>query len=269
MRFAKAAAILAAVAGATLSMRIDAAADAPVEVMIVGMVHMANPGTSRHNMQMPDVLLPQYQVEITAMAEGLARFKPTQVHVESDNQSRTTADYTRYLAGELQSERDEIVQVAFRLAKRAGLAKVHASDKSVPFEPGPLFAFIAAHGKKGWLDAMDAKGKAKVAADEEMLKARGILAFIRLLNRPEEILKDHLAHQAVLRLGAGEEQPGPEYWAGWTRRNILICAKIIQAARPGDRLVAFFGSSHSFQLRQCIAETPGFKLVEANDHLPE
>jgi Family of unknown function (DUF5694) len=270
MRIAKAAAaVLAVVAGVAPSMRIDAVADEPIEVMIVGMVHMANPGTSRHNTEMPDVLLPQYQAEIARMTEGLARFKPTQVHVEWEDEREVAADYARYLAGELQPRRDEIVQVAFRLAKLAGLAKVHASDTSMRFDFGSLFKFIAEHGKKEWLAAEDAKGKAKAVADDVMVRTRGILPLIRLLNRPEEIVKDHVAHRALLALGAGEAQPGAEYWAGWTRRNILICAKIIQAAKLGDRLAVFFGSSHAFQLRQCIGETPGFKLIEANDYLPD
>jgi hypothetical protein len=32
--------------------------------------------------------------------------------------------------------------------------------------------------------------------------------------------------------------------------------------------VIFFGAGHAFLLRQCVAETPGYKLVEANDYLP-
>jgi hypothetical protein len=271
MRFARAAAaVLAVVASAAPSLRIDAAADAPVEIMVVGVMHMANPGTSRdNNLQVPNVLLPRYQAELARLTEGLARFMPTQVHVEQEDQREVDADYARYLAGTLPSRRDEIVQVAFRLAKHAGLAKVHASDKRHFFDFAPIEAFIAAQGKQAWVEAQRAAGKARVEAVGEMLRARGILPYFRLMNRPEEILKDHLAHRRMLELGSGEDQPGAEYWAGWTRRNILICAKIVQAARPGDRLVAFFGASHAFQLRQCLGETPGFKLIEANDYLPE
>src|SRR5215475_3358581 len=121
-------AILACIVGiATLPWaEASRAADEMTEVMIVGVAHLANPGLDRHNMQMPDVLLPQYQAEIARMTEALARFKPTQVHVESDDDQ--TADYTRYLAGELRSERSERVQMAFQLAKQSGLTKVHASD---------------------------------------------------------------------------------------------------------------------------------------------
>jgi hypothetical protein len=243
------------------------AADAPTEVMIVGMIHMGNPGLDRHNAQVPDVLLPRYQAEIAHMTEGLARFKPTQVHVEREHEVAT--EYARYLAGELQSERDEIVQVAFRLAKQLGLAKVHASDTFMSFDFAALFAFAAAHGKQALLDELDAKTKAEFSAYEEMLRTRGILALLRHLNRPDSIRESHLLHRMVMPVGAGSEQPGAEYWAGWNHRNILICAKIIQAAKPGDRLIVFFGGAHSYLLRQCVLETPGFKLVEANDYLPE
>lgn len=262
-------AILAAVVVITslLSTGTLRAADAPTEVMIVGMIHMGNPGLDRHNAQVPDVLLPRYQAEIARLSDGLARFKPTQVHVERERE--VTADYARYLAGELQSDHNEIVQVAFRLAKQVGLAKVHASDTAMSLDFAPLLAFAAAHGKKSLLDELDAKSKAEIAADEEMLRTRGILPLLRHLNRPDYVRENHLIHRMVMPIGTGSEQPGADYWAGWNHRNILICAKIIQAAKPGDRLVVFFGGAHSYLLRQCVLETPGFKLIEANDYLPE
>jgi uncharacterized phosphosugar-binding protein len=54
----------------------------------------------------------------------------------------------------------------------------------------------------------------------------------------------------------------------WYKRNFLICANLVQRARPGDRAVVFFGSGHSFLLRQCVGEMPGYRLVEANGYLP-
>jgi hypothetical protein len=189
------------------------------------------------------------------------------VHVESEHDQ--AADYTRYLAGELQSDPREIVQLAFRLAKQVGLKKVHASDSPMSFDFGPMISFAAAHGMKGLMDDLDAKSKASVADQEEMLRTRGLLALLRHLNRPGWILEGHMHHRMVMHFGDGKEQPGADYWAGWNRRNILICAKILQAAKPGDRLVVFFGAGHSYLLRQCVLETPAFRLIEANDYLPE
>jgi hypothetical protein len=268
-RIAQTAAFLAAFVGVVPLQCADTAraADAPVEVMIVGLAHFDNPPTSVIRLELPDVLQPQYQAEIARMTDGLARFKPTQVHVESEND--VAAYYARYLAGELKSDRDETVQVAFRLAKQLGLAKVHASDARIFADYGPVQAFVAAHGpSKAVWDDMIARAIKNVEAEKELLKTRGLLAFIRHLNEPETMALDHTGQRWLLPIGEGKEQPGPDIVATWYRRNVVICAKIIQAAKPGDRLAVFFGASHSYLLRQCIGETPGFKLVDANDYLP-
>jgi hypothetical protein len=270
IRIARAATILAAVTGIAPLMWTDTAraADAPTEIMIVGMIHMANPGTSVFNVQVPDVLQPQHQAEIARMTEGLARFKPTQVHVESEDD--VAAYYARYLAGELQSDRNEKVQVAFRLAKHVGLATVHASDAWILGDYGPIQVFVAAHdSKEAVWDAMVVKAKETNEAQNEVVRTRGILALLRHLNRSDTMLDEHVMQRWLLPIGEGKEQPGPDVVATWYRRNIFICAKIIQAAKPGDRVAVFFGAAHSYLLRQCISETPGFKLIEANDYLPE
>jgi hypothetical protein len=80
---------------------------------------------------------------------------------------------------------------------------------------------------------------------------------------------DHAFYRTLLRIGGGNTQPAVDLAAAWYKRNFLICANLIQLAQPGDRMVVFYGSGHAFLLRQCVAETPGFELVEPNDYLPE
>lgn len=43
---------------------------------------------------------------------------------------------------------------------------------------------------------------------------------------------------------------------------------MIQLAHAGDRVVVLYGSGHAFLLRQCVAQTPGFQLVEPDSYLP-
>jgi hypothetical protein len=80
---------------------------------------------------------------------------------------------------------------------------------------------------------------------------------------------DNGFYRTMLRIGLGEDQPGVDLLTAWYHRNFQICANLLQIAKPGDRVVIFFGAGHAFPLRQCVAETPGYKLVEANDYLPE
>ena len=72
----------------------------------------------------------------------------------------------------------------------------------------------------------------------------------------------------MVRIGRGGDQPGADLDAAWKRTNLLICANLLQVARPGDRIVVFFGAGHAFLLRQCVSETHGLRLVEPNDYLP-
>jgi len=51
-------------------------------------------------------------------------------------------------------------------------------------------------------------------------------------------------------------------------RNFLICANLVEQSKPGDRIVVLYGFGHAFLLRQCVTETPAFKLVEPNAYLP-
>jgi hypothetical protein len=39
--------------------------------------------------------------------------------------------------------------------------------------------------------------------------------------------------------------------------------------KPGDRVLVIFGSGHAYALRHCLSGLSNYKLVEANDYLPE
>ena len=56
----------------------------PVQVMVVGVFHMSNPGQDIANMESPDPTTPRRQAEITRVIEGLNRFHPTAIATEWD-----------------------------------------------------------------------------------------------------------------------------------------------------------------------------------------
>lgn len=242
------------------------AAPRPIEVMVVGTFHFANPGLDYRNVKVDDVLAPARQREIEAVVAALARFRPTLVGLEGRD-APTLADYARYRAGTLAPSRDESVQLGFRLARRTGAA-VRGMDTpmSLPFDPA--LAYAAAHGQQAFIDRVTAVSDANVAAQESTLKTRGIAATLRLLNDPAAAMSVHGLYRQMLAVGGGAEQPGLDATATWYRRNLAICANLLQAARPGDRVVVMFGAGHLTLLRQCIEETPGYVLVDARRYLP-
>jgi len=264
--------LTAAAALATTPVRAEAAAPRPAEapsaaeIMIIGDFHMANPGADIVNLKADDMLAPGRQAEIQKVADALARFRPTVVAAEWP--AKVVAErYERYATGALPPSRNEVVQLGFRLARQTG-ARMIGIDVDGDFPFGPVQAWAQANGHAAVLDDGMAQIHAKAAAQDKLLREKGVAATLRHLNEPATIAADNGFYRTMLKVGAGEAQPGVDLLTAWYRRNFLICANLIQAVKPGDRAVVFYGAGHAFLLRQCVAETPGLKLVEANAWLP-
>ena len=239
---------------------------APVEVMIVGVYHMDNPGHDLYDVKADDVLAPKRQVEISAIAGALAKFKPSKIGVEWP-ENVVEERYPTYLAGTLPPSRNEVVQLGFRLAKLAGSKAVYGIDADGDFPYPQLKAYANAHGFGSLLAEQDALVQREVAEEARVLATKGISAELRLLNDPARLKEDHAFYRAALRIGDNADQPGADLLTAWYRRNFLICAKLLQLSQPGDRIVIFFGAGHAYLLRQCVSETSGFQLMEPNDYL--
>ena len=107
-----------------------------------------------------------------------------------------------------------------------------------------------------------------VTEQAHRLSTGGVAGALRYLNDPRRLQSDNGFYRTALKIGAASEQPGVALLTAWYQRNLRICANLLQASQPGDRMVVFYGSGHAFLLRQCVQETPGFQLVEPNDYLP-
>jgi hypothetical protein len=237
-----------------------------VQVMIVGDFHMSNPGRDMHNMQADDMLAPRRQMEIAAVTDALAKFKPTLVAAEWP---ADIADqrYEAYLKGTLAPSHNEVVQLGFRLAKTAGLKSFAGIDVDGDFPYEAVDAYAKAHGQSGILVPANAQIESFVKTQSEKLSHGTVGGVLRFLNDPALVKDGNAFYRTTLWIGGGKEQPGAELLTQWYRRNFLICANLVQRAKPGDRVVVFYGSGHAFLLRQCVSEMPGYRLIEANDYL--
>jgi hypothetical protein len=137
----------------------------------------------------------------------------------------------------------------------------------LPFEA--LSKYLEARGEMPKLEADMAAIAAEVAETQALVDTKSVAAVLRHLNDPSMNARDHQFYRGLVRYGSGEDQPGADMLIAWQARNTKICARLVQSAKPGDRIIVLYGSGHAFLLRQCISEMPGFKLVEATDYLPQ
>lgn len=243
----------------------------PVRVLVLGTYHFANPGQDLANARVDDVLHPRRQAELKAVAQGLLRFRPTMVAVERNADAlpdHALKAFDDYLAGKGQDDRNEIVQIGYRLAHLAGLKQVVGIDAAGPFPFDAVQAWARTHGRMAELQHEVDVIQARVKDIEERQRTHTIGQMLRHFNHPATIREDNRFYMRMLGFGGGDRQPGAALLGAWTTRNLAICARLVQRARPGDRVVVVYGAGHSHALRQCIGDMPGWQLVEALEHLP-
>jgi hypothetical protein len=255
------------VLGAFVGALITARAEEPVRVMVVGTFHLTNPNRDLFNMAMDDVFSARRQAEIGAITASLAAFKPTAVAVEwaaDQTQKRwkeTAGADPRYTG-------NEVEQIGFRLARAVGTDRVYGVDVDGEFPFEAVDAYAKVHGQSAVIDDAMNMIKQNIAAAQALLDKGTIGAVMAHMNDPALMAHDNDFYMQMLRIGGGDEQPGAALVSAWSARNTAICARVVQNTKPGDRIVVIFGSGHSFLLRQCFSQTPGFELVEANSYLP-
>ncbi len=240
----------------------------PARVLILGTYHFGNPGKDMHNVEADDVLASQRQREIEALVASLARFEPTLLALEWPK-ALVDERWAKYRAGTLPESRNEVVQIGFRLAKAAGVERVHGIDVDGNFPYDAVAAYAAKHGQQPILDAARTRSAAMVARTNELQRTHSIGAVLHDMNLAATIDADNAFYADMLKVGGGDEQPGVALNVAWYTRNMQSCARLVQRLEPGDRAVVVFGAGHAYWLRRCVIDVPGVELVEATDYLPK
>lgn len=249
----------------------------PVQVMVLGTYHMSNPGQDLHNARIDPVTTPEKQAQLEAVVEALARFRPTAVAIERvapDQTSLLDPGYAGFTPSRLLSDPDERVQIGYRLAHRLGLERVFAIDEQDRDGQPPYFPYegvqrwAEANGDGERLAALHGEIAAMISDLERRQTSETVGQLLASINTPERALWDQGFYARLMGFGAGDDQPGAVLNGRWYARNAQIFARLLQVARPGDRIVVVYGSGHNYWLRQMVATTPGFQLVEPVDYLP-
>lgn len=246
----------------------------PVQVMVLGTYHFDNPGRDLHNPRADDVLKPQRQRELEALAKAVLAFKPTKIMVERLGKTRDLHDphYSRFTPADLLKNRDERVQIGYRIASQLRMPVVYAIDEQPgPGEPdyfpfGKLVEWAQANGAKQRVDAVMEKGAA-ASAEVERLQKQGIAHALHELNRRERAAAEQTVYYELLGFGNTEQQPGADLNAMWYLRNAKIFAKLQSVTRPGDRVLVIYGAGHNYWLRHFAQVAPGYVSIDPTPYL--
>ncbi|HSM16411.1 MAG TPA: DUF5694 domain-containing protein, partial [Gemmatimonadales bacterium] len=237
-------------------------------VMVLGVFHFHNPNADYAKFEGIDVLTAERQREIEAVVEQLARFRPTKIAVERPigEADSLNADYGRYRAGEFRLTRNEVHQLAFRLAARLGHAAVYPVDFQMGMRIDTLMAYAQEHDPAFVARFNDYIGEI-VELLNRMQREETIGTNLRFMNEPANVLRTHEPYAGQATVGAADGYVGARVTAEWYDRNLRIFANLASIAAPGDRALLIIGAGHTPVLRHLVETHPDMELVEAVEYL--
>jgi len=247
------------------------AEDDRVQVMVLAMYHMANPGADVFNLESDDVLAPARQEQIAAVVDGLAAFAPTHVALEASWESEALEQgFAAYLADQAELTRNERQQIGFRLARQAGHERVWGVDAPGEFDLAGVQGVVAADPPQGArLGRMQTFGGAAMALMGGWLAEGTVGEMLQKMNDPHLLVRSHQLYIDILaRFVTGDDYAGPDLVGAWYTRNLRIFANIDRISDPGDRVLVVFGQGHVPILRDLVVTAEDMCLVDPVDYLP-
>lgn len=239
-------------------------------IALLGMYHFDNPNQDNFNINSDNVLLNKRQVEIEALVNILAKYKPTHIALEF-NAADSTLDlkYQQYLKGNYTLGASEREQLGFRLAKISGhrhIYPVDAPDIRLDFDPGEL---AVDYGPL--LGQLSKTGNSVVTGINEWLNKYTIGQVLANMNTPQfDQLNINLYYQYLLPIGKGNIQPGLEAVSRWYKRNLFILHHIMKLTenKTGNRVLVIFGQGHTAMLNQFLQYSDVFVQEDIRKYLP-
>ena len=247
-----------------------------VKVMVLGTYHFSNPGLDIVNTKADDVLTPRRQTELDRLVEQLSAFHPTAIAVESTRRDEGLFDtaYREFAPADLTTDRNETVQIGYRLASRLGLDRVYAVDEyegEIDFFPFDRVQALAERtGQEDRIATLIAEVQTEAAEIEAAQVDESISQLLARYNTPGTIRTQHdNFYYGLMNMSEGDDHAGAVLNYGWYARNALIFSNLARVARPGDRIIVLYGAGHAYWLRHFAEETPGYALEEALPHLTD
>lgn len=236
-----------------------------VQVMILGTYHFANPGRDVIKQDFDDVLLPKRQAELEELARRLASWQPDRIAVEWpwSRTDTTQARYARYRAGTLAPNRNEVVQIGFRLAARLGHPAVHPIDDDSFLDLNDsLRAVDRRHPEfQRTRDSIRAILQGRADSTNAWMRGTSIVQHLRSLNTDEALHGGNSLGMfgGYLAAGEGSNYGGPQFLAKWYERNFNMAHNLTRISTPGvRRILVIVGSGHVPPLRNILDEAPQF-----------
>ena len=237
---------------------LPASAEEPARVMFFGTFHFKDAGLDLAKVEDFNVMHEAPQAYLEDLAGQLASFRPTHVLLEFNPASEDVINerYRSYVDGTFELPANEIYQLGFRIAAKAGLEQVHSFDhRDVPWQAEAMFEYAEKHDSPE-LRQLNELIAEHVAAEEKLRQTLSLGELLARNNDSERDRKNMGTYLITNPIGAGDGYSGADAAASWWHRNFRMYANVQKFAEPGTRIIAIAGSGHTAILKQLLELDP-------------
>lgn len=236
-----------------------------VQVLILGTYHFANPGRDAITQDIDDVLVPKRQAELDDLVTRLASWNPHRIAVEwpFSRTDSVRAQYSRYLAKALPPNRNEAVQIGFRLASRLGHEAVYPIDDDSRLDLNDSLRAVEQRRPefKRMRDSIIAILQKEAEAENAWMRRSTIREHLLRRNSDEALHGGNSLGMfgGYLASGEGQNYGGSQFLAQWYARNLSMAHNLTRMLRHDvKRILVIVGSGHVAPLRNLLDEAPQF-----------
>lgn len=242
-------------------------------ILLLGVTHFHNPAKDVANVEMDDILSYKRQGEIEQVIEKLYAFGPGKIFVEANSkrQHKIDEEYEKYLKGKHRKKRNEIYQLAFRLAERLKHDRVYCVNEQSELDYGRLIKFAKRNGLWSELKSLKKDAEKDAQALQQLLKQSSLPDFLKTINTEERILENHCIYtDGLIRIATKHQYPGVDVVADWYKVNMKIYANILAAVTGNDkRILVIYGQGHIRILKHLFEDNTMFSVQDVGKWLDE
>lgn len=245
------------------------------EVLLIGTFHYNNPGADVAKTKSFDILNEDSQFELKKISAKIKNYNPTKIFVEwpYDEQKELDSLYQIYTKGNYFDNdslsnfylKNEIFQLAFRVAKENNLKKVYAIDYSTSFPFEDVMKEIEKNNQSELKKKIeDGISKFTVDFDNKIESGVSLTELTYFLNSQEMRKMSNNFHVNLMLLAGGTKDfSGPLLTSEWYKRNLYMWSLIQKNVSESDqRIMILAGSSHVAMLELFINENDNLKVKE-------
>jgi hypothetical protein len=250
-----------------------------IKVYLLGTFHFSQTDSTY------DVLTEKNQNSIIQICKIIARQKPDKVFIERmpefEHKNKMDSLYQAYRKGDTGKRRNEIWQIAFRVANDLNHKTIYACDH--PGRYGYYYNQLEKYAAtNGQTDILRSKGKGitipltSLVNNDSLMHHSDLLDYMRWLNSKKVQETSHasyinrfpqLGNTNVFRYDPAYLL-GTELTSDWYRRNIMIYAKMINQLDYNEKAIFLvMGNDHIPIIKHLFQSNPYFKVVETEKWL--